>query len=198
VRTVVSQTVQRQDDGDEGDEDDLSAEALFDVLGNRRRRFVVHALERADALVELRTLADRIAAWEYGVDPDAVSYEERKCVYTTLQQSHLPRMDDAGVVSFDKHRGVVAPEPALEDVDVYLDVVRGNELPWSEYYVGLAGVAVTALAAAWVGLWPLAAFEGLWVAAATAAAFGVSAVVHAWTERANRVGATEAPPEVQR
>lgn len=119
-------------------------------------------------------------------------------MYTTLQQSHLPEMDAAGVVAFDKHRGVVAPQSALEDVDVYLDVVAGNELPWSEYCVGLAGVAAVAFGAAWVGLWTFAAFEGLEVAAAAVAAFAVSAVVHAWTERANWAGATEAQPEVRR
>nr|WP_231736988.1 hypothetical protein [Halobacterium sp. CBA1126] len=134
------------DTGESEPSDELSVDAptedeLFDVLSNRRRRYAVHALEATDSAAEIGDVAEQVAAWEYGVDVEQVSYEERKRVYTALQQSHLPMMDDAGVVDFDKNRGTVEPTDALDDVEVYMDVVQGNEIPWSVYYLGLSGVA---------------------------------------------------------
>ncbi|MFW6000274.1 MAG: DUF7344 domain-containing protein, partial [Halorubrum sp.] len=134
---------------------EISEDDLFDVLANQRRRFAVHLLKReSDDAVKIGEMAEQIAAWENGIDPAEISSSERKRVYTALQQSHLPKMDDAGVVEFNKARGVVEPTPALTDVDVYLDVVEGREIPWSEYYLGLSGVAAALVGAVWLGAWP--------------------------------------------
>jgi hypothetical protein len=152
------------------DADPPSQDELFDVLSNRRRR--------------------------YAVDVEQVSYDERKRVYTALQQSHLPMMDNAGVVEFDKNRGTVEATSALEDVEVYMDVVHGNEIPWSVYYLGLSGVAASLMAAVWAGAWPFSLFPDAAWGVAVVAMFAVSAVAHTYYARGQRIGETEAPPEL--
>jgi len=169
---------------------------LFDVLSSRRRRYALHVLKGREEPVELGDVAEQVAAWEYGEDVTEVSYDERKRVYTALQQSHLPKMDDAGVVSFDKNRGVVEPTPALEDVRVYMDVVKGREIPWSDYYLGLSGVAATLLAAVALGAWPFTALPALAWSAAVVAAFAVSAVVHRRYARRTALGRGPTPAEL--
>jgi len=169
---------------------------LFDVLSNRRRRYAVHALKGMDSAAELGDVAEQVAAWEYGVDVEQVSYEERKRVYTALQQSHLPMMDDAGVVDFDKNRGTIAPTASLEDVEVYMDIVQGREIPWSVYYLGLSGVAVSLMAAVGAGAWPFTALPATAYGAAITAMFTVSAVAHTYFARGQRIGATDTPPEL--
>ncbi|MFW5919519.1 MAG: DUF7344 domain-containing protein [Halanaeroarchaeum sp.] len=174
-----------------------SEDELFEVLSNRRRRYTVHALERADGALEIGDVAERVAAWENDVDPIDVSYQERKRVYTALQQTHLPKMDDIGIVSYDKHRGTIEPRPGLEEVDVYMDVVRGREIPWSQYYLGLSGVALALVAAVAANSWPLGAVPDVgWMAAITVA-FAVSASVHTYYSSTTRLGAREDPPEIE-
>lgn len=172
-----------------------SEDDLFEVLSNRRRRYVVHALEQADETMQIGEIAERVAAWEYDVEESELSYDERKRVYTALQQTHLPKMDDIGIVEYDKHRGTVEPQPGLEEVDVYMDVVRGRDLPWSHYYLGLAGIALSLVIAVGADIWPLILVPDLgWMAAITVS-FVVSAAIHTHFDRQSRLGAPGVPPE---
>ncbi|WP_058366864.1 DUF7344 domain-containing protein [Haloparvum sedimenti] len=176
---------------------DLSEDELFDVLSNERRRFAVHLLKRSEDPMEIGAMAEQIAAWENDIDTAEITGNERKRVYTALQQSHLPKMDRAGVVEFNKSRGVIEPTSALEEVDLYLDVVQGNEIPWSEYYLGLSAVATALVAALWVNAWPLVLLSDLAWTVAIVVAFAFSAVAHKYYSTGMRVGDAEEPPELR-
>ncbi|MFW6003312.1 MAG: DUF7344 domain-containing protein [Halanaeroarchaeum sp.] len=177
---------------------DLDEDELFEVLSNRRRRYAVHAVKQEGEAVELGDVAERVASWEYDVAESELSYDERKRVYTALQQSHLPKMDDAGIVAYDKERGVIEPKPALEDADVYLDIVQGREIPWSQYYLGLSGVMAALVAAVWMGAWPLSMVPTMGWMVGMVVALTVSAAAHTYFDRTNRLGVTEEPPEIRR
>lgn len=77
-------------------------EVVFAVLSNRRRRLVVRMLREVDTPLDIGTLAVRIAAREHGVEPTAVTHRQRKSVYTSLHQNHLPKLADAGFVVVDR------------------------------------------------------------------------------------------------
>lgn len=191
-------SAQQVSNEDVGPGPQLSENELFDVLSNRRRRYAVHMLKHESGSLEIGSMAERIAAWENDIDVNEVTGTERKRVYTALQQSHLPKMDNAGVVEFQKDRGVVEPTPALDDVDVYLDVVRGKEIPWSEYYLGLSGVAAALVAAVWVNAWPLVLLPDLAWAASIVVAFTFSAIAHRFYTTEMELGNSETPPEHNR
>ncbi len=177
---------------------ELTEDELFDVLANQRRRYAVHLLKReGDETVSIGEMAEQIAAWENGIDAAEITGNERKRVYTALQQSHLPKMDDAGVVNFNKNRGLVEPTRALDDVDVYLDVVEGKEIPWSDYYLGLSGVAAALVAAVWVGAWPFVLLPEMAWTIAIVVGFSFSAIAHKYYTAQMKVGQTEKPPEVE-
>jgi DNA-binding transcriptional ArsR family regulator len=177
---------------------DLTEDEVFSILSNRRRRFVLHALRRREmeSNTDIGWLAERIAAWENGITMDELSSSQRKSAYTALQQTHLPKMDDAGIVAFDRDRGTIEATPAVEELDIYLEVVSGNEIPWHGYYLGLGTVGAALLVALWVDAFPFTALPDLaWVAFLVVALL-VSAGAHAWTAHARQVGAGERPPEV--
>jgi DNA-binding transcriptional ArsR family regulator len=176
---------------------DLSHEEVFEILANRRRRFVIHALKRADEPPDVSELSRHVTAWELGVEPEAVPYEERHNVYSTLRRVHLPKLREADVVTVDED-DVVRPAPALADLDVYVEVLQGREIPWSLYYVGLAVLVGALLLAVGVGVPGAAALSPVAVGAFTATAFGVSAVAHHAIGRRMRLGSTEKPPEARR
>ena len=177
--------------------DDVSEDELFEVLANQRRRFAVHLLKREETSLTIGDMAEQIAAWENEVDPAEITGTERKRVYTALQQSHLPKMDRAGVVQFNKNRGVIEPTPALRNVDLYLDVVEGKEIPWSEYYLGLSGVSAALVAAVWMGAWPFVLLPSMAWTLAIVVAFMFSAVAHKYYTTEMKVGLHEKPPELR-
>ncbi|WP_066413900.1 DUF7344 domain-containing protein [Halorubrum aethiopicum] len=176
---------------------DISDDELYDVLANQRRRFAVHLLKREEETMEIGDMAEQIAAWENDVDMAEITGSDRKRVYTALQQSHLPKMDRAGVVDFNKDRGVVEPTVALQNIDLYMDVVEGKEIPWSEYYIGLSGVALALVAAVWVGAWPFTLLPPLAWTLAIVVAFMFSAIAHKYYTAEMKVGELEEPPELQ-
>ena len=175
-----------------------STDELYTVLANRRRRHALHYLKQRTDPVEIGELAERIAAWENDVAVKAVTGTERKRVYTALQQSHLPKMDDVGLVAFDKRRGVVEPASSLDDIEIYLDIVNANDVPWAEYYLGLSGVSIAFLAAVWVNSLLFSALSYAAVAAFVVTAFAVSAVIHVYSRRKSLIGGVGPPPEVSR
>ena len=118
--------------------DDLSYDECFDLLSNSRRRSTLHYLEQNDEEATISDLSEQIAAWENEKPMEEVSYDERKRVYTSLQQVHLPRMDDVDIVEFDSNQGTVEVGPTAEELDVYLDVVTDRDVPWSVLYVVIA------------------------------------------------------------
>jgi hypothetical protein len=91
----------------DGSTGDVAADDLLELLSNRRRRYLWRALRRGDAELGLSEASRRIAAWENGVDVDAVEYDERKSVYNSLHQFHCPKMADAGLIEFDKRGSTV-------------------------------------------------------------------------------------------
>lgn len=168
---------------------------LFEMLSSRRRRHALQALAATDE-IDLGPLAEQVAAWENEKSVAAVTSDERKRVYTSLQQSHLPKLDDAGLVEFDKRSGVVVPSPTLEEYDVYLDVVRGDDIPWNEYYLGLSAVGAAVLTAAAVDAYPFAMLPDVAWGVFVVVAFFVSACCHTYLAPKMHLGGGDGPPEV--
>lgn len=176
----------------------LSREEVFEIFSNRRRRYALHYLKRRDdENVPLGELAEYVAAWENDKPVDGLTADERKRVLTALRQYHLPKMEDCAFVEFDQMRGTVRLEEPVAELDVYLDVVPGPDVPWGTYYLLLSGLATAAVTAAWAGVAPFGDVPALALTTGIVVAFFVSALVHAAVNyRQHRIGATETPPEV--
>lgn len=155
----------RPDGTSPSDSTSVGTETLFEVLGNRRRRHVIEVLRHRGEQVPLDRLAEEVAARENDTDRADVSATQRKRVYTALQQTHLPKMDRAGVLTFDKADGTVVPSETISEFTVYLDVVPPRRLPVGAVYLGMAGLSAFVALSVWLDLPPVASVPALvWVA----------------------------------
>lgn len=175
----------------------ISGDEMYKMLANRRRRYAIHYLKEQGGSVPLGLLAEQIGAWEQDSHPDELSSAERKTVYTALQQRHLPKMDDAGIVNFDKRAGVVEPTESLENIDIYAEIVEGGEFPWSQYYLGLSTISVALMVAVWANVPPLILLPDIAWGVFCAVAFTVSAVAHVAATREMKLGTGSEPPLTQ-
>lgn len=100
--------------------EELPLDLAFEILKNGRRRRVLEELGAATGDLSIGELSEQIAAWENDKPVAEVTSEERKRVYVGLYQGHLPKMDDADVVMFNKDRGIVAPGEHADLLDRYL------------------------------------------------------------------------------
>jgi hypothetical protein len=124
----------------DGASDDTTAlrDQAFETLSNPRRREALRYLRRqgTDEPVLLRDLAEQIAAWENDIPLVEVTYKQRKRVYTSLYQSHLPRLHKYGFVEYDADRGTIELTALAENLDIYLEIVPDGHLRWSDAYLG--------------------------------------------------------------
>lgn len=190
---MATETLERAEDAEDRP-GDYTQDVVFEILSNRRRRYVVHNLLDAQGPTELRELSRKVAAWENGKRPDEITSQERRRVYNALQQSHLPKMGEAGLVEYDAQQGTVAAAENLADLRVYLEIVPGDEISWSQYYLLLGLFFGSVTAAAWVGLYPFGRIPGVALAGAMAAVVALSGAAHVYHGRKMRLGADERPP----
>ncbi len=132
---------------------EVSLSTLFELLGNERRRHVIQVLRQRES-VGLAELAETVAAREHGVDPDTLTRRQQRTTYSALQQTHLPKMDDAAVLSFDKSESRVTAGEGIAEYTMYLDVVPSNGLRRSGLYLYLAEAGAVVAAGLWAGLPP--------------------------------------------
>jgi hypothetical protein len=110
---LASETVsENSNDGTEPDTDDElfpTRDDLLEALANRRRRYALHYLQECaeEGEVELMDVSSQVAAWEMDAEPEAIRYSDRKNVHTALYQFHAPKMDDIGLIDYDKRSGTV-------------------------------------------------------------------------------------------
>lgn len=89
----------------------------FEVLSDRRRRFVLLALAEGNGAYTLRDLAEQVVAWEERKRRREVTEEERKRASVSLYHVHLPRLEDAGIIEYTE-TSMVAVRPATDIAEV--------------------------------------------------------------------------------
>ncbi len=165
---------------------------IFDLLSNHRRRYAIHYCKREDEPVELGDLAEHVAAWELDKDVSELTSAERKRVYTSLQQTHLPTLERADMIEFDDRTIELTDEAS--DLEVYLDVVPDDSIPWGLYYLGLSAVGFVVMAGVWLEVVPTETVPAVGWATLVVGLFAASAVVHVVQNRRMRLGEMERPP----
>jgi hypothetical protein len=164
-----------------GESPPLTKDIIFELLKNQRRRYVLRYLADDPGPVRLRDLAERIAAWENDKPIGAIDSDERKRVYVGLYQSHLTKMDEAGVVAFNQDRGLVALGERASVLYDFLDPQAGtNGGAWSLGYIALAVVSGVLTLLVDAGLFVIALSQ-IAVTGLIVTAFFCFAVVHATT-----------------
>jgi len=164
-------------------ESGLSPDEIFEILSSRRRRMVLYLLRQRAATLTVNELAEEIAAIENEVAVEELTSQQRKRVYVSLYQTHLPKLEETSLVDYDADSGEVTLTSRASQIDSYLSPRDASTYPWQIHYAGL--VVASALV---VGIW-LLGVPGLawvpfpWLAAAIVAAFAVSGAIHYWQSR---------------
>lgn len=168
---------------------------LFTVLSNHRRRYVLYACNGADGTTTLSDVAEQVAAWEYDKPVEAVTSTERKRVYTSIQQHHLSKLEEADLIRVDGDR--LESTDRAKNLDVYFEVIPEENIPWPMYYLGLALIGGFLLVITGVG-WLPEQITIPYVAGAFVVLTAVSAVVHLRQARQMKFDSADVPPEIER
>ena len=170
---------------------------VYEVLSNRRRRYAIHHLKQTDSPVDVSTLAEQVAAWENDKPVAELDSQERKRVYISLYQSHLPTLEKRGLVAYDDDRGIVELTDSIANAEVYLEVVAGENVPWSYFYLGLSLVSGLLIALTYLEVGILESVSQIAIAGVITLLFAVSAVFQTVQTGRMQLGDEGPPPEIR-
>ena len=154
---------------------------IHDILRNDRRRRVIKHLQSQFEPLTLRELSERIAAKEAGESP--APRNVRESVYNSLHQTHLPKLDDRGIIDYDKDRKTVELLEGANDVEVYMEVINRYGISWATYYRTIGVMSLLVVVAANTGFPFVADVPTLAWASCFLALFAGSACYQLWSRR---------------
>lgn len=102
----------------------LEESEIFHILGNDRRRAIVQQLAGASEAADVSDVATEIAAAE--ADSTPVPNNLYKSVYVSLQQTHLPQLEEDEVIEYDSDAKTINPGPNFDDVFTYIEGYGGD------------------------------------------------------------------------
>lgn len=139
----------------------LTDSEVHDILRNDRRRFVIEHLRGNGQFASVSDLADVVAAVEAEESPPPRNV--RQSVYVSLHQTHLPKLDDCGVVDFDSDANEVRLRDAVDQLVSHMDPHAAVSSPRGGLYLGVALAGISLAATSMLGLPLLSALPGvLW------------------------------------
>lgn len=100
---------------------ELTAGEICKILSNPRRRQIVQYLQNIDGAATAGELAEWIASEEQDKTVQDVTSGERKAVYVSLYQTHLPLMNEMDIVDYDERAKMVALRVTASILEPYLD-----------------------------------------------------------------------------
>lgn len=90
----------------------------------------------------LNDLSRELAAWENDVDPEELTDQQIKRIYVSLYQTHIPKLSEAGVVSYDQETGTVELEDTVHELDTYIPGESTGTTTWERLYILVAAVGL--------------------------------------------------------
>ncbi|MFB6143219.1 MAG: hypothetical protein ABEJ30_07745 [Halorientalis sp.] len=126
----------------------LDAGEIHDILRNDRRRLAIKCLRESGDSLSVRDLADAVTVQETGQRPPPE--DKRRSVYVSLHQTHLPKLDELGIVEYDTDAKRVHLRDRATAVTTYMEVMPRYGITWAEYYLVLGVLALGSVLAATV------------------------------------------------
>ncbi|MCU4742660.1 hypothetical protein OB955_15535 [Halobacteria archaeon AArc-m2/3/4] len=176
VQKTDTEAIDVEQAGESGDETTptLTEDQIFHLLQNQRRRNVLRYLQGTDEPVRMRDIAEQVAAWEHETTLEGLTSNQRQRVYIPLYQSHLPKLDEEGIIDYQQSRGIVERKSLADELDPYLisedervdqseneDGGEETAAEWDDYYIGVTGVAGIILFGAFLEVPVLSVISGM-------------------------------------
>lgn len=141
---------------------------------------VLYYLRQSGGSVEVKELAGQIATVENDIPKSELTSQQRKRVYVSLYQTHLPKMAKMNTIEYDKDGGIVSLTDQTDEVDRYLTTPEVSTYPWKFHYLVLAVGGATALSLSLLTVSIFDAISTLWLSTALLVVFAASAFGQYW------------------
>jgi hypothetical protein len=167
------------------EEPELSRDQMFDILSSSRRRYTLYYLRQQREPVQLTDLAEELAAWENDTTVEELSSQARKRVYVSLYQTHAPKLQEAGLITYDADTGEIALREDAPEVEPFISN-SDDESKWYQYYGAVALLNALLLLGAVVGVPLLSSISPIVIGLVVISSFLALSIAHAVSRRRNK------------
>jgi hypothetical protein len=101
-------------------------ERILEALNHSRRRLFLYHLRETDP-TDIEAAAKQVAAMEHGVKPSEVADDTYDHIRITLDHSHLPKLEELGVIDYDRRHGNIRFDDPPRGFEDFLDLTRSVE-----------------------------------------------------------------------
>ena len=123
VTVYVTSNSPTEHDNSDSRSDGLSQDVVLTLLSHRHRRVVLDLLRAQDRPLTLRDLRNEIIEREHGTEITELDDEQANQPMVALYHVHIPKLAEAGVVTYDHDRKVVEPTEELEQMESFFSCV---------------------------------------------------------------------------
>ncbi|MDG5821910.1 winged helix-turn-helix domain-containing protein [Natronococcus sp. A-GB7] len=102
-------------------------EILSSLSNTQRRRIISHLQEEGSA--SQSEIAHQLVRWNYDSPPDEVSDKAVERIKINLHHEHLPQLEDAGLIEYDRRSKMLLVRDLPELAEVCLDHCESVDLP---------------------------------------------------------------------
>ncbi|QSG11727.1 putative trancriptional regulator, ArsR family [Halapricum desulfuricans] len=159
----------------------IDPQEVHEILRNSRRRRVIEQLSDRLGPVTLRELSEEIAAAETGETPPP--RRVRDSVYNSLHQTHLPKLNDMGVIDYDQDRKTIRLRERAKQVNRYMRMVTASGFSWAQVYRTMGVIALISVIFAQVDAPVVGAIPVLLLASGFLGLFAIATAYQMWTLR---------------
>ncbi|MFB6223971.1 MAG: hypothetical protein ABEH86_09930 [Haloarcula sp.] len=112
-------------------EEPLPFDKIHSLLSARHRRYTLYCLYLYTNPIYLPDVAGQIAEWKHGRPEDEL-LDERLDIYISLYHNHIPKLADAGVVSYSQDEDMVELGCNAQQIRPHLEQAAEKDLAPSD------------------------------------------------------------------
>lgn len=106
-----------------------SLDEVFDLFSRERRRYALYYLDQEDGPVTIDELSKKISEWENDAAREHIPDDTFKDVTLSLEHNHLPKVNDADAIEFDRENGQIQITGTSPEFSLILSIAKGLEQP---------------------------------------------------------------------
>lgn len=141
---------------------------------------VLYYLRQSGGSASVQELAEQIAALENDVEVEELQSQQRKRVYVSLYQTHIPKLESTGIIEYDDARGIVYLTDRAMEIDTYLTPTTESTYPWPIHYLVLAGIGGLLFVLSSFGVPVISAVPTFALGVGLMIAFALSTLIQYW------------------
>lgn len=104
---------------DQSDSIPYTEKQLYDALWNIRRRYVLYYTKHVGRPVPFNELVEQITDWESFGTSDTADRDKRKSVHNSLNQTHIPKLEQIGLINTDNESNEITATDRAERIELY-------------------------------------------------------------------------------